>query len=399
MSLASKIALLAHLPPPILTAYLDVNPSYSRNQSTPRGYIVWLKSAGQALHRELPQDSQKALRLQLRRVERYLKTGRPRSHSLVIFAGPKVWEVIALQVEVTEELHWGKPSLHQMAWVLDEHRPRGAVVINGAGARFFRFWLGSVDESPQYAFSFDVSSWRNPYLVGPSTPGVSKQQGIQRDRVSARAAEQRQHFLKKAAHRIAEWANDANISPIVLVGNVKEIDFITNNLPAELRTQIVPFPKALPQILPAELSKRLKPILNRWEREYEAQVVAEVVAGQRSGQTVIGLRDTLDRLQKGQLRELVVARGLRGSAQQCSSCGWIEETSDTTCTICGSKRQIRTLRTLLPELASMYSVPIEVVAGKAGTTLLAKGGIAGWLRSARKRSTTKSNMPVLSAAS
>jgi len=293
----------------------------------------------------------------------------------------------------------GNPSLHQMAWILDEHRPRGAVVIDGTGARLFRFWLGAVDESPQYAFSFDVSSWRKPYLVGPSTPGVSKQHGIQRDRISTRATAQRQHFLKKASHRIAEWANDGSISPIVLVGKSEEIDSITNNLPAKLRKQVVSLPKALSQILPTELSKRLKPILNRWEREYEAQVIEEVVAGQRSGQTVIGLRDTLDRLQKGQLRELVVVRGLKGSAQQCSSCGWIEESSDTTCTICGSQRQTRNLRTLLPELASMYSVPIEVVKGKAGTTLLARGGVAGWLRSARKRSAPKSNMPVLSAAS
>jgi hypothetical protein len=399
MSLASKIAVLAHLSPPILTAYLDINPSYPRNQSTPRGYIVWLKSAGQALLREVPRDSAKALRLQLRRVDRYLKTGKTPSQSLVIFAGPQVWEVIALQVEVTEELHWGKPSLHQMAWILDEHRPRGAVVINGTGARFFRFWLGTVEESPEYAFSFDVSSLRKPYLVGPSTPGVSKQHGIQRERISARAAAQRRRFLKKASHRIAEWATSARISPIVLVGSVDEIDSITNNLPAELRAQIVSFPKTLPQILPTELSERLKPILNRWEREYEAHVIKDVFAGQRSGQTVIGLRDTLDRLQKNQLRELVVARGLRGSAQQCSSCDWIEECSDATCTICGSKRQTRTLRTLLPELASMYSVPIEVVAGKAGTRLLARGGIAGWLRSARKSSSPKSNMPVLSAAS
>jgi hypothetical protein len=47
----------------------------------------------------------------------------------------------------------------------------------------------------------------------------------------------------------------------------------------------------------------------------------------------------------------------------------------------------------------VITVPIEVVKGKAGTTLGARGGIAGWLRSARKRSAPKSNMPVLSAAS
>jgi hypothetical protein len=399
MPLASKIAVLAHLTPPILTAYIDINPSYPRNQSTPRGYITWLKSAGQELGRELPQDSQKAFRRQLRRVDRFLNTERPRGQSLVIFAGLDLWEVMALQVDVNEELHWGKPSLHQMAWILDEHRPRGAVVVDGTGARFFRFWLGTVDENPEHAFSLDVSSWRKPYLVGPSTPGVSKRHGIQRDRVSARAAAQRQHFLKKVSHRITEWAEDANISRIVLIGSGEETGAITNNLPAELRTQIVSLSKVLPQIAPKELSKRLRPILDRWEREYEAQVVKEVIAGERSGKTVIGLRDTLDRLQKNQLRELVVARRLKGSAQQCSSCGWIDDSSGMTCAICGSKRQSRTLHTLLPELAGMHSVPIEVVAGQAGTTLLAKGGIAGRLRSAKKRSGRKLNMPVLSAAS
>jgi len=399
MPLVSKIAALAQVPPPILTAYLDVNPSYSRNQSTPRGYIRWLKSAGQALDRELLPDSQKPFRRELKRIDRFLKSGRPRGQSLVIFAGPQVWEVIPLQVEVSEELHWGNPSLHQMAWILDEHRPRGAVVIDGVGARFFRFWLGVVDESPSYTFSFDVSSGRKPHLVGPSTPGVSKRHGTDRDRISARVASQRQRFLKQSSRHIAEWAKDAGISPIVLVGNAQEIDFITNNLPADLRTQVVSLPKALPQVASTDVSKRLKPILDHWEREYEVQVVEEVIAGRGSGQTVIGLKDTLDRLQKNQLRELVVARGLSGSAQQCSSCGWIDESSESACAICGSERQTRTLRTLLPELASRYSVPIEVVAGKAGTTLLAKGGIAGRLRSAKKQSARKSNMPILSAAS
>jgi hypothetical protein len=305
---------------------------------------------------------------------------------------------MALQVDVNEELHWGKPSLHQMAWILDEHRPRGAVVVEGTGARFFRFWLGTVDESPEHAFSFDVSTWRKPYLVGPSTPGVPKRHGIQRDRVSARTAAQRQHFLKKVSHRIAEWAEDANISPIVLIGSAEETRAIKNNLPAELRAQTVSLSKVLPQIAPKELSKRLRPILDRWEREYEVQVVKEVIAGERSGQTVIGLRDTLDRLQKNQLRELVVARGLKGSAQECSSCGWIEDSSSVPCGVCGSKRQSRTLRTLLPELASAYSVPFEVVAGKAGSILLAKGGIAGSLRSAKKGAARKWNVPVLSAA-
>jgi len=123
-----------------------------------------------------------------------------------------VWEQIPLQVEVTDELHWGKPSLQQMAWLLDEHRPRGAMVVDGNGARFFRFYLGAVTENPPYKYSIDLSSWRKPYLVGPSTTRVSKQSGIERDRIATRVAQQRKHFLTEVGSRMTEWAKEAELS-------------------------------------------------------------------------------------------------------------------------------------------------------------------------------------------
>ena len=172
MSLDSKLSGLSHLPPPVLTAYLDVNPANPRNQGTPRGYVTWLKSAGQAFGKELPRDARKAFRIQLKRIEDYLSTHRPRGRGLLVLAGLHVWEMLPLQVNVTEELHWGKPSLQQMIWVLDEHRPRGAILIDGSGGRFFRFWLGTVTEDEAAAFFIDYSSWRKPHLVGPSTSAV-----------------------------------------------------------------------------------------------------------------------------------------------------------------------------------------------------------------------------------
>src|SRR5512146_2307949 len=100
MSLASKLSRLTHVSPPVLTAYLDVNPGNERNQSAPPGYVRWLKSAGQALKKELPRPEQKTFQAQLNRIDKYLRTTRSRSRSLVVFAGPQLWEVIPLQVDV-----------------------------------------------------------------------------------------------------------------------------------------------------------------------------------------------------------------------------------------------------------------------------------------------------------
>jgi len=65
------------------------------------------------------------------------------------------------------------------------------------------------------------------------------------------------------------------------------------------------------------VNKILKPILDRWEREYEEALVDDLISGQQSCQSVTGLDRTLDQLQRGQAREVVVTRGLTGSAEQC----------------------------------------------------------------------------------
>jgi len=399
MSVASKVAYLPHLLPPVLTAYVDVNPGNPRNQSTPRGYLRWLKSAGRALGREVNPESRKAFRAHLQRMTRHLETFKPRGRALVLFSGPKVWEEISLQVDVADELHWGKPSLQQMAWLLNEHRPRGVVVLDGDGARFFRFYLGAVSEDSPYSFSIDLTYWKKPYLVGPSTPRVAKQSGVERDRVAARVAQQRKHFLTGVSRRITEWAQDAGVNPVVLIGNRKDIEAIRSSVSGEFRRSLVSLPKVLSQTSSPEISKRLQPLLYDWEREYEKNLVSEIIGSEGSEQAVVGLDETLDQLQRGQVGELVIARALKGSAKRCTKCGWVDRSEASECPLCGSRRETRTLRTLLPELAGEHSVAMEVVAGAAAGALSTRGGISAWLRTARRRPTSSTNKALLFKAS
>ncbi|NLT68528.1 MAG: hypothetical protein GXX84_18170 [Acidobacteria bacterium] len=381
MSLTASISHLPHLPSPILTAYIDINPGNPRNQSTPRGYMKWLKSTGRALSEELPPSERKAFETQLDRISRHLKTADPGSRGLVLFAGPQTWEEIPLQVEVRDELHWGKPSLQQMAWVLDEHRLRGAVLIDGSGARFLRFFLGTIAEDPPLEFTLDISSWRMPHMVKPSTSPVAKRAGIERDRVAARIEEQRKRFLKRLSDRIADWANEGQIRPVLLVGEAEEIEFVAQSMPEDLRDRIATLPKVLTRISSGEINKRLQPLLTSWEREYEAALVKDLISNEGSShQAVTGLDETLDQIQKGNVRELVVARGLTGSVNQCVNCGWIDASGGPVCPVCGSGRQVRALRTVIPELALSQSAAIEIVAGKAASDLRTAGGIGAWLR-------------------
>lgn len=193
LSRQSVMLRLPHLPPPVLTAYLDVNPASPRNQGQ-RGYVAWLTSTGQVLSRQMSDRDRRLFRTQLRRVEDYLRTARPRARGLAVFAGPKVWEVIPLQVEVAEELHWGKLSLQQMLWILDEHRPRGVVVLDGAKARFFHLWLGVITEDKAASVDSEFPAGRKKKLIGSSHPGIFGAVGVARDLADKHLAAQRSRF-------------------------------------------------------------------------------------------------------------------------------------------------------------------------------------------------------------
>jgi hypothetical protein len=133
---AKLIQSLPQIPAPVLTAYLETNPTDSRNQRQPPGYLIWLKSQAKSLEEGVPQGERKIFREQVDRLKEYLRENPPHARSVVIFSGLEVWQSIPLRVDTKDELFWGLPSLTQLLWIMEEHRPCGVVLVNQADARF-----------------------------------------------------------------------------------------------------------------------------------------------------------------------------------------------------------------------------------------------------------------------
>ena len=120
------IVTLPRIPPPVLTAYLDTNPSNPRNQGRPSGARIWLKSRAKEIGADLLLQERKLFRKQVARVDRFLGTRPRRERGIAIVAGSKTWQIIRLQVHVKNELHWGRAALNQLLWLLDEHQSKSA---------------------------------------------------------------------------------------------------------------------------------------------------------------------------------------------------------------------------------------------------------------------------------
>jgi len=375
-----QVQSLPQLAPPVLTAYLDTNPANARNQGQPAGYIIYLKSRGRVIAERSLGDEQKLCREQLKRVEEHLRREPPRSRGVLVIAGPHAWTLLPLQVDVEDELHWGRPSLTQLLWLLDENRPCGGVIVDRSGARFYRLWMGEAEEQKAAEFRVDTSKWRRKDLVPPAHPGIQKMRGSQRDVFEQRIEAQYARFYRETADRIRQWAERERLDPIVIAGPNEVVEPIWGELPRLLRERAAMVKVDLGRSSAAEVQERLESAVQSWKRENELAMVAKIVEHKNGLRAVAGMDETLAQVQLGGARQLVVVRGLGGKLRQCADCGWTDRAADQECAYCGGEKQMVALRAVIPELARRYDVPVHVVAGEAAAVLREAGGIGAWLR-------------------
>jgi peptide subunit release factor 1 (eRF1) len=376
------IATLPRIPPPVLTAYLDTNPANPRNQGRPSGARIWLKSRAKEIAADLPLQARKLFRKQVARVDRFLSTRPRRERGIVIVAGPKTWHITRLQVQVKNELHWGRAALKQLLWLLDEHQSSGVSVIDRSGARFYRYWMGEFEEQKAERYELDTSTWRKktgvrPARLGQRKTGLSSERDAFQQRIDAQYA----RIFKALAKRIHLWVRREKFDSIVIIGARETLDFIRQELPPETRERVTVLAAEYGQVSASELEKLLAPMIARWKRSREAADVAEIVANRNPERAVLGITETLSALQRGDARALIVSRGTKGQLKQCIVCGWTDRAADPpVCPVCGGERRSVSVQDALPELARKFRVPVEVVAGKAATDLMKFDGLAAWLR-------------------
>ncbi len=377
---AKLVQSLPQITPPVLTAYLETNPADSRNLRHPARYLIWLKSQAKGLEEGLQKNELKALREQVHRLEEYLTENPPQARGVVFFAGPEVWQSIPLHVDTEDELSWGLPSLSQLLWLMEEHRPCGVVLADRSGARLFQYWMGEITQQHKERTKVDPSEWRRKDLMPPSQPGVENIRGSHRDAFDRRMEAQYVRFYAAEAEHIREWADRMSLNPIFLAGPPKLLELVWAELPKSVQSRTVLIREDLEHLSQADFHARVESEVQRWERDYEDDLVDRLLGNADGVHTVLGVDDTLAGLQEGLTRDAVVEHGIAEQVRQCTECGWIDRTPDAICRACGGARLVTGLRAVLPQLARRYRVPLEVVAEEAGAKLRKAGGIGAWLK-------------------
>jgi len=375
---------LSRLSSPLLTAYVRTSPDDATLQGAAPKYLHFLKEEGRALAERLASEDREPFSKLLERVMEFL--AKPKSHgSMVFFAGVPVWEVLPLQIEVKNELSWGKPNLAQLFWLAGEHKQYGVVAVDHKGARFFRYFLGEMVEGPEKAFAIPTSEWRQKDLGKVTSERMSITHGTQRDVYDKRVENQYVRLCREAAQQAAAFFANNHLAAIFLVGPDKLTALIEAKFPRAFRLPIIRDDQDLARVSPPELQKHLEPRFADWEREHQKALIAALTEDARGA--IGSFDETFIQLQRGMIRTLVVARDFDPVLQQCAECSWKGRCADRFCPVCQGHVGNATLRDVLPEILLRHAVELEIVSGEPAERLKQMGGMAGWLR--QKKVTAK----------
>lgn len=369
---------LSEMAAPVLTAYLNTQPPDASKQPLATESLVWIKKQAKEVAETLPEKEQKRFWRQVGRVEEFLLGRKPLEKALVIFAGTGTWKVAPLHVPIANELHWGRPAVTQLLWLLDESKAHCIVVVDRKGARFLHYWRGEFEKMAERKFAIDVSEWKVKQMGQESGQGVKKARGAQHDTYNDRMEAQYKHLCRETAAQAKRIAEAGNLQAIFLVGSDRFTRPMEAEFPKQFRGRVVRIKEDFGGLPLPELQERLAPRIAAWERESESALVKNLLADERK--TVVGMDETLTQLQKGKMRTLVLASTVHGSLHECIECGWMDRSADPVCPVCGRERRSVELRETLPDLARSTKTGIEVVSGKAADRLNQSGGMGGWLR-------------------
>ena len=384
---AERVRAYFELPQPVLTAYLNTNPAKPANRKPEPEFLTWLKGEAKTASRTLPIDQQKLFQQQLERVETYLRDRVARGRGLVIFAGPKTWETLAVEEEISNETRWGAPYMAPLLQLMGEHKPHEVVILDRKGARFLRYRMGEVAELGTRKFDVNVSDWRKKDMGKvASAPTRSKQgagtmkktRGSQRDTFEHRMDARYARLCAETAREATQLAAKEKLRTVFVAGAGQLLADVTSGFSRESARHVVKIEKDLGGIPARELAGHVGSAIAHWERGHEAEMVESLLGNGRG--TVVGMDETLAQLQKGGIRRLVLAGDMDAKLRRCRRCGLANRAADAVCQRCGGERAITTVREVALELAWKAKAEIEIVSGEAGERLKGAEGIGGWLR-------------------
>jgi peptide chain release factor subunit 1 len=215
-----------------------------------------------------------------------------------------------------------RPSLRQLVQISDEYRTAIAVMVDTDRAKIFEMSLGEILLESQ------IESY---------VPGRHEQGGWSQMRFQRHIREHMHQHHKGVAEQLVKLFDDERCDNIVLIGQEHILATFRALLPERVREKIK---GELSAEFDEESSSLAQKVIEYLHGEYlktEDSIIEGLLeTALARGAAIVGLRDTIEAINRGQVHRLVLDKDLKRQGWQCTKCLALGEITTLSCPFCNS---------------------------------------------------------------
>lgn len=351
-------------PDPMLSLYLNTDPTQGNADAYRLRMRSMLKEVSLA-------DDVEAVEAYFSRV--YGWEGK----SVAVFscAGQNFFRAYPLAVPVRNLLHVSdRPSVKPLADLLDNYGGYGVVLVDKQGARLFYFHLGELREQEGLLGEAVKHTKRGGASTFPGRRGgIAGRTNYEEEKVDRN--------MKDAVDFAVRFFENNRIRRVLIGGTEDNIHLFRNLLPKAWQSLVMgTFAMAMTASHNEVLSKAMQLGLEA-EHALEVRLVEDLVTQAAKGSgAVVGLPETLQAVNTGRVKTLIMLGGLKKDGYLCPSCGALSAHLEDPCQHCGLARLERTLDVVDLAVHTVLRKGGEVVSTAPSENLERAGNLGALLR-------------------
>ena len=332
MDIKKEIRKLAKIPEtdyPFLSLYLNTKWEDEKQRGRVRLFVKnELKEAQKSIKEE--EKIRKSLQNDSEKVQRYIEGLIHRAYDerfkgIAIFACSGIRAFIIYRSSIPFENQFtisSKPSLRQLVQISDENKSAIAVMVDTDRAKIFEMSLGEIHLESQ------IESY---------VPGRHEQGGWSQMRFQRHIREHMHQHHKGVAEQLIKLFDEERCENIVLIGQEHILASFRALLPERVREKIKGDLSAKFEEESSNVAQKVFEYLHGEYFKEEHTIIEEVIeTALARGAAAVGLRDTIEAINRGQVHRLVLDSDLKRQGWQCIKCLALGDITPLSCPFCNS---------------------------------------------------------------
>lgn len=299
--------LVAEATDPILSLYLNVDPSAPENQAANPAWQTWAKNAFRDLGDRLTPEETSIWPEIRGRAEAYLQDYLPGGKGLALLYGQGFEQVYELPVAFENQAAFGKVLILPLLWAMEAYQPYVIVMVDHEKAHFITAYLGSAERLESISLDLDTSDWSRKTLRSASGAASHAALSNARDQFDQRVETYQDRFHEEVGKHALKLAESLHSQRIIIAGNEQAAQNVRKHLPENVAPYVVGLIPMSIRATDHEVLSAALPMALDYEQQREMKLVDELInlakSGGRAALGTVAVEHALER----QRVELLVA--------------------------------------------------------------------------------------------